>query len=114
MRCGPSQQLVSPPDMTLMIRQGARRSQRISKPLSSSLLLVLGVHKVNPDPDPHPLGGRDPEMVPGVLRVSTVGKKMGSPLVVLLKIAPGVIKTREFFGTLISSFVPAECLPASH
>ena len=47
-----------------MIPQGDQRSQRSSKLLFPSPLLVLRVHKANLDPDPLPLSGRDPEMLP--------------------------------------------------
>lgn len=53
-----------PPNTAPMIPQGDQRSQRSSKTLSPSPLPVLGVHKANLDPDPLPLSGKDPEMVP--------------------------------------------------
>lgn len=80
-----------------------------------SALLVLSIHVASPDPEPRSSSGGHPEVVP----VGAAGQHMGEkgahpPVLMLLKVVPGIVKSRDFWVRLFPLLFLQFVYSASH
>lgn len=80
-----------------------------------SALLVLSIHVANPDPEPRPSSGGHPEVVPvGAAGQHLGGKGTRPPVLALLKVVPGIVKSRDFWVCLFPLLFLQFVYSASH